>query len=688
MKVNWLAAVASLFGSVSFIVQAQVYPSTGTGWVLPGGWEAPLTTSALDSANDVKRWEAQHADIVFGSMQDKVMNKKLISMGYMYSQKLDCKPGKPTAWLSKQSALTGLDLEDLYLHFSEDTQLEAASISQGVSYLLEGSPFHVILIRNGNYATARFPLTVQPNDELVVLSSYPSSSLVIAADIAPKVQQAIALPSPSEGIAQWKPIHSDWQHDQGEWLGSLDIQYPWQSSSARIEGRELNTGKQALSDGLQVWILKLNWQADSKVERVAFKPWLNYQDQRLVIPGWDSVNDRNQDGVVSDQEFYSRKNFKASARFRHQARLIPAGHMWPGTCWYRLNFGNKLLNDLHAKWYRYDWEQQGLSGAYNDDMAKLLGNNQFTVDAGGQLQELPFKAGNDEASLYYAKQMADFLALVKTHTKTHWLAANISDLNLWHYDGWPQALRDVVDVWLREHYLSPAMGLDRLYRYWDNFALARQGDKSLIMVSAKGGRSQVAPLLSTAWHQDIETGLALYYLFNIPQRTYYHSWNASFYYGSGNTTDKNWYRQGVPKNWVYQPSAMLKVDIGQPTIAPKGHRIVYWRNKTKDVDIKAKTSSVMLGDISVAPANWFWLYRSGWGSDFPRHGVIARQYSKGLVVYRAMNEPNNTAFMQTKPLRVSLPGDYRRVMPDGTLGVSTRYLELGGYEGVVLKKVE
>ena len=208
------------------------------------------------------------------------------------------------------------------------------------------------------------------------------------------------------------------------------------------------------------------------------------------------------------------------------------------------------------------------------------------------------------------------------------------------------------------------------------------------MVSTKGGRSQVAPLLSTAWHQDIETGLALYYLFNIPQRTYYHSWNAGFYYGSGNTTDKNWYRQGVPKNWVYQPSAMLKVDIGQPTIAPKGHRIVYWRNKTNDVDIKAKTSSAMLGDISVAPANWFWLYRSGWGSDFPRHGVIARQYSKGLVVYRAMNEPNNTAFMQTKPLRVSLPGDYRRVMPDGTLGASTRYLELGGYEGVVLKKVE
>ncbi|MEZ8740196.1 hypothetical protein L4D00_03105 [Photobacterium swingsii] len=688
MTRNGVRIAGCIFSFIGFTAQAQVYPSTGTGWVLPGSWEAPLTTSRFDTANDVKRWEAQHADIVFGSMQNKAINQQLISMGYMYSQKLDCKPSKPSSWLSQHAQLAGLEFEDLFLHFAEDTQLEATSISQGLKYLLEGQAFHLILIRNGNYATARLPLNLQPNDELVVISSYPSNSLVIEADIAPRVEQAIALSSPSEGIAQWQAVHSDWQRVQGKWLGSLEVQHPWQSASARIEGRELNTGKQALSDGLQVWMLKLNWQAESKVEQVAFKPWLDYQDQRLVIPGWDAENDRNQDGFISDQEFYSRKNVKASARFRHQARLIPAGHMWPGTCWYRVNFGNKLLNDLHAKWYRYDWEQQGLSGAYNDDMAKLLGRNQFTVDTGGQLQELPLKAGNDESSLYYAKQMAAFLKLVKAQTQTHWLAANISDLNLWHYDGWPRELRDVVDVWLREHYLTPAMGLDRLYRYWDNFALAKLGDKSLIMVSVKSGRSQVAPLLPAAWHQDIETGLALYYLFNIPQQTYYHSWNAGFYYGSGNTDEKNWYRQGVPKNWVYQPSAMLEVDIGQPALVPKGYRVVYWRNKTKDIDIKAKTSTTMLGDTGVVPANWFWLYRSGWGSNFPRHGVIARQYSKGLVVYRAMNEPNNPAFMQTEPLRVSLPGDYRRVMPNGTLGEPMRYIELGGYEGAVLKKVE
>ncbi len=42
--------------------------------------------------------------------------------------------------------------------------------------------------------------------------------------------------------------------------------------------------------------------------------------------------------------------------------------------------------------------------------------------------------------------------------------------------------------------------------------------------------------------------------------------------------------------------------------------------------------------------------------------------------------------MLAKPLRVSLPGEYQRIYYDGSLGEPVRYIELGGYEGVVLKK--
>ncbi|OAN14344.1 hypothetical protein A3K86_12165 [Photobacterium jeanii] len=690
---------------------AQVYPSTGTAWVLPGHWEAPLTTAALDTAEDVKQWEAQHADLVFGSMRDPSINRQMITIGYMYSQKLDCKPSKPSAWLSAAAKEAGVEFEDLYLHFANDTLLAAPKLSQGVDYLLQGQPLHQILLRDGNYATARYPLMIQPDDELILISSYPFDTLNIQAGVAPQVMQGIPayrFSSPitetqanavtsvkqnsglkrSSGLARWQSVHADWQQQQGYWQGKLELNHPWRSSHASIDGRAINTGLASLQQGLQVWMVKLSWKVATKLDSVGFQPWLKQQQGALMIPGWDSANDINQDGYVSDSEFSTRKNQTASARFRHQARLIPAGHMWPGTCWYRVNFGNPKLNALHADWYAYDWQQQGLTGAYNDDMAKLLGNNQFVVNQGGLISELNTVAGGSEISRHYAEQMAAFLALVKQKTQTRWLAANISELNLWHYQGWPASLRHVMDVWLREHYLTPAMGLNRLYRYWDNFALAQQKDKSLIMASMKGGRSQRVPLLPAAWHQDITTGLALYYLFNLPQQTYYHSWNSSFYYGSGNTDEANWYRQGVPKNWAYQPSEMLAVDIGEPVPPPKGYRVVYWRDEFAGKTHTVKTTSSQFNGIAVTPANWFWLYRSGWGSNFPRHGVIARQYSQGLVLYRAMDEANNVSFTQTDPLRVSLPGDYQRVLADGTLGEAVRYIELSGYEGVVLKKAE
>jgi len=39
-------------------------------------------------------------------------------------------------------------------------------------------------------------------------------------------------------------------------------------------------------------------------------------------------------------------------------------------------------------------------------------------------------------------------------------------------------------------------------------------------------------------------------------------------------------------------------------------------------------------------------------------------------------------------MRISLPGEYQRVNIDGTLGAPIRYIEIGGYEGAVLKKVK
>jgi len=690
---RWVKVVAGLL--LACPVMAQVYPSTGTAWVLPGSWDEPLATSFFNTAQDVKDWELSHADIIFGSMQDVDTNRQTIAVGYMYSQKLDCRPGKQSAWLSKQASLSGIDMEDGFLHFAEDTRLEVEKASSGLDYLLEGQPYHLLLVRNNQFSTARLPLTLQPDDEVILFSSYPFDAIQLRADGSPLLK--LNMTDEKGNVAGWKKAKVDWsgtkgdmasdlyQSDQEQQIltGQIDLKDHWQSAWPYYQGRKLNSGHIGLDNGLKTWMVKLAWPEEVRLSALSIQPWLRLEPQQLLLPGWDPDNDKDRNGYVDATEFRDRINVKASARFRHQARLIPAGHMWPGTCWYRVNFSNDAFNKLHSRWYHYDWQKQGLSGAYNDDMAKLLDKNQFTVLEGGKLSELPLQAGTAEAATEYAIQLAGFLQLVKKKTQTNWLAANISELNLWHYSVWPVQLREVVDLWLREHYLTPAMGLLRMQQAWETFALAKAGDKSLIMSSVKGGRSELTPSSDDAWQRDIETGLAQYYFFNLPGYTFFHSWNQSYFYGSGNTTLRTWYRQGIPKNWVYQPTGMLEIDIGLPSGIPKGYKAVTWENKGD----KAKTTASSISDIPLRPANWFWLYRSGWFGDFPKEGVIARRYSEGLVLYRGINERNNKGFLLAKPLRVSLPGEYQRIYYDGSLGEPVRYIELGGYEGVVLKKV-
>ena len=87
------------------------------------------------------------------------------------------------------------------------------------------------------------------------------------------------------------------------------------------------------------------------------------------------------------------------------------------------------------------------------------------------------------------------------------------------------------------------------------------------------------------------------------------------------------------------------------------------------------------------PSGWYWLQRSGWFGDFPEQGVIARRYSKGLVLYRGTRERNHSGFFSTEPIEVDLGEYYQQVNIDGSLGPETSQVSLSGYQGVVLKKV-
>lgn len=656
----------------SLTTQAQVYPSTEVAWVLPGQWEAPKVPLKQKSAEDVLAWEMAHSDLVFGSFQDPQKNRQTTAIGYMYAQKFDCRPQEKEAFLMQTTSITDrFDMESAYLHFAEDTVLTGKTFSTGINYLLNGEIYHLILERKGNYQTARLPLAIQPNDTIFVLSSYPFDAIFVDATHKPSFSAPIR--NLQDEITGWQSISANWQNQEAQFSQRVGDK----PTFPQVKDRTLNTGIKTLEQGLKIWALKLTWQQAAQLTSLRLPSYLQKNDNEITILGWDPKNDLNHDGYLDKKEFLQRPNKKASAKFIEQARIISIGHHWPGGCWYRTNLSDPTFYPYYAKWYDQHWQTLGLNGAYNDDLAKLLGDNQFTPIKGGKLLEMPnITVGNTQATKIYGKQLASFFHYFKKRYPQYQLSANISEYNPWQYAAWPPELIDVLDIWLREHYLRPSIGLKRLQKNWDNFALAQQGDKSLLMNTTKQGRSFYQPQSQQAWHTDIETGLALYYFFNVPQHTYFNSWNQTWRYGSHNTSTQIWYRAGVPQNLAYHPQALLEINIGTPSTSPKGYPIVNWI----DSPHQASTSARKLDKYNLMPANWFWIDKTS------HDGVIARQYSEGLVLYRGHHEANHKPYYTIPSKVYSLPEKYHRVTFDGRLLPPSDTIELLGYQGVILKK--
>ncbi|UIP27266.1 hypothetical protein [Photobacterium sp. TLY01] len=532
--------------------RAQVYPSTGSAWVTPGGWEEPLSTSRFDSAEAVRRWELRHADLVLGDWQSAALNDASRVLLPFRAQSLSCEPDAQQRWLAQQARATGLDPESAFLHFAQDTRLAVKDTHQQLDSLLQT------------------------------------------------------------------------------------------------------------------------------------RPWLSRTADTLSIPGWDPANDTDNNGQLSDAEYQQRRNPQASARFPSQARVLVTGRQQYGGCEFRTNFSDPDVRAQLINWYRDDWQQMAAEGGYTPRLRPLLGPDVLPVVSGGQILELSLQAGTPEAEARYLAQLVDFLGQLKQQLSPAMLGVSTSGLALWPDETVAAPLRSQVDLWVRPRFLTPAMGLARIQQSWQHFALSAEGAGSVLMVSIRDGHSYLHPGDERAWQQDVETGLALYYLFNLPGQTYYHNWGDSLSIDSTNTSMRDWHRPGLPKNWVYQPTAMLKVDLGEPVSAPKGYKPVWWQAEPLSGDSRGS----VLGSYKVVPAHWFWLYRTGWFGKQPSEGVIGRRYAQGLVLYRAVQQAGQSRFLEAKPMRISLPGTYIRVFYDGTTSEPMNYIELGGYEGAVLQKAE
>ncbi|GIC77344.1 hypothetical protein [Moritella sp. F3] len=722
------------FTTISQTASSQIYPSAGTAWVITGNQQSATAKNwqqQFNTPEKVSRWEENHADISIGGHFQHA-TKKITKISYMYNQKLEWKMGVKEQYLRHQLAQSQQDYESLFLHFQNDTTMPLPKNTNGHLTPLYGVP-EVVAIKNTDSGVAPIKLLTMPLQQAVtlvnqqtlyLLSSEKLDGLTLQFNHQDKNQK---LSDSSVNIAYaTKAINSA---DDRIIISNIASNINASGSNPKNEDANWQPlAKSPLSN-----ITYVSWFPPKSWPRVAFSPVLNQQtsvaharffvikitintpsaglqlaginlpswysiiqngdEQQVTISGWDPVNDINKDNYIDDREYAMRNNNQASARFPYQARLVPLGRMWsPQSSFCYTNLFTVDNRKLLAEYLDQHWQAQGFVGAYNDDLYRIPGKVQFPSSNEGKVLELqlPIK----QVSPHYWQQLSAFTQQLQQTGSERWIGANISNLNLFTQ---PDLLpvNNGFNFFVREDYIHPSMGLankDGLLQRWEHFVLAAQGKRSILMANTrKGGKVSWQGHTASNWSHDKSTNLAIFYLLNNPTLDFYQQWNNSFHYSSANTESGNFYQAGIPKNAAYQPTSMLRHDIGKPMTAPAHYPEVSYVDADNHIIATSRDNQLNVNNqrLSMTPSHWFYLYSKTsltlpWQNAAPQEAVIARRYQHGLILYYTDRDGKNKTFSQQATATVELPGQYRRLNADGSLGKLTDTMTLTGYQGVIL----
>ena len=360
----------------------------------------------------------------------------------------------------------------------------------------------------------------------------------------------------------------------------------------------------------------------------------------------------------------------------------------------------------------------GLVGAYNDDLLKMLGPNEFALSKGGSLAEYSGRINSTVVSSSYQNAFASILLRIKQLTNSNYIAGNISGVNL--FTAAYNIFLSVLSFFLREQYIWAGVGLTGYFgiqKTWDTNVYAAVNKSTLIQAQVTRGLSYGAINLvdryaQSSWEYDISASLAQYYLINMPGSTSFQCWGNGYYYGSQNSDLSNFWKAGVPLNMAYQPTSMLSVDIGVPKVSikdlwplPSGAKREFMAYQTKTAvpsnsyTVIGNSSQTRLnhpelsptGYLTMRPSFVYYLQRAADHPQIPQtplNAVLAREYTKGLVMYRTDVYGGSLSFLQssvTFTLPVADGISFRRVYYNGSLGPIATSVTLNGYEGAIFK---
>lgn len=481
-------------------------------------------------------------------------------------------------------------------------------------------------------------------------------------------------------------------------------------------------GSTFIRDGGRLYVTRITWQGDNIEHRPRLKevrlknsfPTVKPADAPATtadgktierwrkVRGFDISADLNGDNYLSNSEYKNRSNKNATARFRWESRVIPFGRMWnQQSSWALTNLSNSEYLQAVHDYYSANWASQGLNGAYNDDTNKLIGPNQFHILSGGNVEELGKVAGTQEAIELYQNQFSNFLKSLSSLESDSLISVNIGTANLYGRNGQSHLL-DAASLYLREHYLFPSTGFSGyagISKFWDNSALARKGKKVIFQATTRYGRVAYFGNSEDNWKNDQYSSLAIYYLNYQFAHSYFNQWNSSYIYGSNNTTADNFWKNGVAKNIAYRPSELLSVDLGTPSdVIPDGYQPISLMLSTQtpspaDYTIigdstmnEAVHNDLPDGVAEIDPTYTYFAYRSDRDvvQGGPEEMVLAREFTKGRVLYRTDFHGKNADYFSAPKLTILLEKPMRPVDSNGNIGDYVTQVEIGGYEGLFL----
>ncbi|ENC6709723.1 hypothetical protein ABKY54_004333 [Vibrio harveyi] len=733
----------SALGALSLLSAPMTWAATAI--ILPGLHEqgVDMQDTPISAAAAIE-WELENADVVFGTYPNKADNERVKAIGYMYNQKLELNTGWVENDIRNEAELNGIDYEDYFLHFAEDTIIAEVDETHGENTLLNRKPMIVGYTASADHAGFWLYQSPPWNADVFGQAHNGGALYVYHSEkfdrLAFKFTQfaqggsfTIEYPSSVDSFGQvteWTSF--DIKRDKTEsmtknqtvnWSVPSDwVRATTHDGSGQTYGGGQYFGSTFLRDGGRLYVARVTWHGDNIENRPHLKevklknsfPTVKLTNAPTATPdgktiqrwrkirGFDKSADLNQDNYLSWNEYKNRSNKNATARFRWESRVIPFGRMWNQTSsWALTNLGNPNFANAVHHYYQAEWTKQGLNGAYNDDTNKLLGANQFYIYSGGMLDELGLVAGSQAADDAYKAQFSAFLNKLATLDPDVLIGLNIGTANLYGRNGQSHLVK-AGSLYLREHYLFPSTGFSGyagLAKLWDNAALAKAGQKVIYQATTRYGRVQYFGNTEDNWKQDQYSALAAFYLNHHSGYSYFNQWNSGYLYGSNNTTVDNFWKAGVPKNIAYQPTTLLAVDLGEPVNQiPEGFTAIPLMMSTStpsaaDYTVVGDSSmnEVVHADLPdglahVLPTYTYFAFRSEEFvvSDGPIEMVLAREFSKGRVLYRTDFFGKSADYFTAPKITITLDKPMRPVDKDGNVGDYVSDIHIGGYEGLFL----